>query len=108
MKAFRGLSVATAVVTYALVVLGGVVRVSGPGWGCPDWPLCHGRLLPPLETGAIIEYTHRLVGALASPLILMSCAVAWLSRRHQRSIALPAILVPVLLLFQIGLGGVVV
>src|SRR5207248_2836122 len=47
MKAFRALSVATALVTYALVVLGGVVRVSGSGLGCPDWPLCHGRVLPP-------------------------------------------------------------
>src|SRR6266550_1292020 len=53
MKAFRALSVAAAVATYALVVLGGGVRVSGSGLSCPDWPLCHGRLLPPLDLRAI-------------------------------------------------------
>src|SRR6266516_3592989 len=102
------LSLAAAIATYLLIVVGAVVRVSGSGLGCPDWPLCHGRIVPPLETGAIIEYTHRLVGALASPLILISCAAAWLSRRQQRALAVPAILVPVLLAIQIGLGAVVV
>ena len=44
-----------------LFVLGGIVRVTGSGLGCPDWPLCYGQLFPPLELKAIIEYTHRFV-----------------------------------------------
>src|SRR5438093_9364414 len=108
MKAFRALTVATALVTYALVVLGGVVRVTGSGLGCPDWPLCHGRLVPPLEVTAIIEYTHRLLGAAVSPLILAVCLAAWLGRRRERAILLPAGLAPLLLAIQIALGAIVV
>ncbi|TMF52344.1 MAG: protoheme IX farnesyltransferase, partial [Chloroflexi bacterium] len=78
MKGFRALSVATAVATYALVVLGGVVRVSGSGLGCPDWPLCHGRVLPPLDLHAIIEYSHRTAASLTSTLVVLTAAVAWM------------------------------
>ena len=105
---FRRLAWATAAATYLLIVMGAVVRVTGSGLGCPDWPLCHGRFVPPLETTAIIEYAHRLFGAVVSPLILALCSAAWLTRRRERPIVVPATLVPLLLAVQIGLGAVVV
>src|SRR5438105_9916228 len=105
MKAFRGLSVATAVVTYALVVLGGVVRVSGSGLGCPDWPLCHGRLLPPLNLHAIIEYSHRTTASLASAIIVLTAAVALLAWRKRRDIVIPALVAFGLLVAQVVLGA---
>jgi protoheme IX farnesyltransferase len=108
MKAFRALSVATAVVTYALVVLGGVVRVSGSGLGCPDWPLCHGRVLPPLDLHAIIEYSHRTTASLASVLIVLTAGAAWLAWRKRRDLVIPSTIAVALLAAQVVLGAITV
>src|SRR5260370_4438702 len=105
MKAFRALSVATALVTYALVVLGGVVRVSGSGLGCPDWPLCHGRLLPPLNLHAIIEYSHRTTASLTSLLVVLTAIFAWFAWRHRRDIVIPATIALGLLASQVVLSA---
>jgi len=108
MKAFRALSVATALVTYALVVLGGVVRVSGSGLGCPDWPLCHGRLLPPLNLHAIIEYSHRSTASLTGALVVLTAVVAWVAWRRRRDILVPATAALGLLVVQVALGAITV
>jgi heme A synthase len=54
---------AAAACTYALIVLGAVVRITGSGLGCgDDWPVCHGRLIPSLaDIATLIEWSHRLV-----------------------------------------------
>jgi len=108
MKAFRALSIATAVVTYALVVLGGVVRVSGSGLGCPDWPLCHGALLPPLNLHAIIEYSHRTTASLTSTLVVVTAVAAWIAWRQRRDIVVPATVALGLLVVQVALGAITV
>ena len=103
---FRGLTLATAIATFALVILGGVVRVTGSGLGCPDWPLCHGGLLPPLETKAIIEYSHRIVASLlVGPLILVTVGMAWVSYRRVPWVVVPATVALILLVTQALLGG---
>src|SRR5437762_4637743 len=108
MKGFRALSVATALVTYALVVLGGVVRVSGSGLGCPDWPLCHGRVLPPLDLHAIIEYSHRTTASLTSVLVVATAVVAWVAWRNRRDLVIPATFAVGLLAIQVVLGAITV
>src|SRR5213079_543613 len=108
MKGFRALSVATAVATYALVVLGGVVRVSGSGLGCPDWPLCHGRALPPLDLHAIIEYSHRTTASLTSILVVATAVVAWVAWRNRRDLVIPATFAVGLLAIQVVLGAITV
>ncbi len=108
MTRYQALAIAAAVGTYLLIVAGAVVRVTGSGLGCPDWPTCHGQLVPPLDVAAIVEYTHRLLGALVSPLILAATAGAWWLRRGERQVLVPATLAPALLVVQIVLGAIVV
>lgn len=83
-KFFRRLALLTAVFAYLQIALGGVVRVSGSGLGCPDWPLCHGRPYPPADVHAIVEYSHRAVGSVTGILIIATVVLAWAVLRTQR------------------------
>jgi heme A synthase len=83
---FRRLAVVTAVFAYLQIALGGVVRVSGSGLGCPDWPLCHGRPYPPADVHAIIEYSHRAVGSVTGVLIIATVILAWVVWRARRPV----------------------
>jgi heme A synthase len=74
----------TAIATYLLIVVGAIVRSTGSGLGCPDWPLCHGQLLPPPNVAAMIEFSHRFSAAIVSALMLAMVAAAWVWARHVR------------------------
>ncbi len=105
---FRRLAVLTSAWVWLLIVIGGVVRVTGSGLGCPDWPLCYGQALPPPETTARIEFSHRLVAGVGGLLILGMAIVAWRRYRDRRWIAWPAALMVVMLGLQFLLGAAVV
>ena len=83
---FRRLAVVTALFAYLQIALGGVVRVSGSGLGCPDWPLCQGRPYPPANAHAIIEYSHRAVGSVTGVLIIATVILAWVVWRTRRPV----------------------
>jgi heme A synthase len=83
---FRRLAWVTAVFAYLQIALGGLVRVSGSGLGCPDWPLCHGRPYPPADLHAIIEYSHRAVGSVTGILIIATVVLAWVVFRARRPV----------------------
>jgi heme A synthase len=85
-KLFRRLAVVTAIFAYLQIALGGVVRVTGSGLGCPDWPLCHGRPYPPANLNSIIEYSHRAVGSVTELLITVTAILAWVVWRSRRPI----------------------
>jgi heme A synthase len=81
---FRRLAVVTALFAYLQIALGGLVRVSGSGLGCPDWPLCNGRPYPPANVHSIIEYSHRAVGSVTGVLIIATVVMAWIVFRKRR------------------------
>lgn len=106
---FRRVAVLTAIFAYLQIALGGVVRVSGSGLGCPDWPLCHGRPYPPADLHAIVEYSHRAVGSVTGVLIIATVVFAWVVFRAHRPVV--AWLATASLIGVVGegvLGGVVV
>jgi len=108
MRTLRVLSLAGAAAAYGAVVLGGVVRVSGSGLGCPDWPLCHGHLLPPLDLHPIIEYSHRTTASLTSVLLVSTALAAWLLGRRRPDLRWPATIALLLLGLQVALGAIAV
>src|SRR2546421_12832026 len=81
-RRFTRLARLAATCTYLLIVLGAIVRITGSGLGCGEhWPLCNGRLLPPLDVPTLIEYGHRLAAAAVSVLVAALAAYSWWLRR---------------------------
>ncbi|HYS20482.1 MAG TPA: COX15/CtaA family protein, partial [Gemmatimonadales bacterium] len=82
-RRYTQLAWAAAVCTYLLIILGAIVRITGSGLGCGEhWPLCNGRLLPPLDLPTLIEYGHRLAAALVSLLVLALAGYGFRLRRE--------------------------
>ncbi len=105
---YRHLAALTAVAVWGLIVLGGTVRATGSGTACPDWPLCHGRVVPAFETKVMIEYTHRVVASLVGFLILGTVIWGWRRHKHNQFITRGGVAIIVLLAGQVILGGITV
>lgn len=71
------LAFVTATVMFALIVVGSIVRTTGSGLACPDWPLCHGRLIPPLQFNILVEWFHRLLALVVGLGLLSTAAWTW-------------------------------
>ena len=114
-RAFRTLAIATTASTVLLIAWGGVVRATGSGDGCPDWPTCFGSWVPRVEYHTLIEYFHRLLAVVSAGLsIALAVVGAWSLARarvggHARAVPRVAAWLAVglapLFVIQAAIGG---
>jgi cytochrome c oxidase assembly protein subunit 15 len=120
---FQSLAVTTTIATYLLIGVGGLVRAAGAGLGCPDWPKCFDRWIPPVDAAGVpphidpalfnfakawTEYLNRLLGVAVGVLILATMVVAVRRYRGSPWVLWPTVAAFLLVLFQGWLGGQVV
>ncbi len=86
---FRYAVLTAAILAFLVIVMGGVVRATGSAGACPDWPTCYGSWLPPVQTGALSDYFHRLLTALLAPSLLWAAIQAWKAYRRNILAGLP-------------------
>ena len=120
---YQKTAVTTVIATIVLIFVGGLVRASGAGLGCPDWPQCFGMWIPPTNAADLpaqydaslfnplhtwLEYINRLVGVVIGLLITATFVISFQYRKKDPVITATSGLAFVLVLFQGWLGGQVV
>ena len=123
LTSFQRLALWTTATTYFLILVGGLVRASGAGLGCPDWPRCFGGWIPPASVADLppqfdpalfnptlmwTEYLNRLLGAAVGFLILATTISAWRHHRRDPGILWTTVAAFLLVGFEGWLGGRVV
>ena len=123
LSSFQRLALWTTATTYFLILVGGLVRASGAGLGCPDWPRCFGGWVPPMSAAELppqfdpsqfnptlmwTEYVNRLLGVAVGFLIFATAISAWRHHRRDPQILWTTIGAFLLVGFQGWLGGRVV
>jgi cytochrome c oxidase assembly protein subunit 15 len=116
-------ALSSTILSYLLIFVGGLVRVSGSGLGCPDWPKCFGRWVPPTSLEQIpahidptafnivlawIEYGNRMLGVIVGVAIIIMTAIAIIYFRNNSKIFYSSITSLFLVAANGGLGAIVV
>lgn len=116
-------AITTVAATLFLILVGGLVRASGAGLGCPDWPKCYGLWIPPMSVADLpaeynasefnafktwTEYVNRLIGVLIGLLITATFMLSIKYRKTKPPIFFASGAAFILVLFQGWLGGQVV
>ncbi len=120
---FQKLAILTVAATLFLIFVGGLVRATGSGLGCPDWPKCYGVWVPPMHAADVpagydpaefnaaktwTEYVNRLIGVVIGLLIIATAVSSLKYRKTRPSVTVAAVASLLLVLFQGWLGGMVV
>lgn len=106
LRTFSTLALVALISTILLIMVGSIVRVTGNGLGCPDWPLCHGQAIPPFLMSAWVEFLHRLSGAAVALQIGALIVLSWRWYRPDKWIFRTAIFATAALTLQVLLGGI--
>lgn len=132
-RTYRLVSGLTIAVVFLLILIGGIVRGSGAGMGCPDWPKCFDMWVPPTDVAQLpanyqeiyaergyadttfnvvktwTEYLNRLFGVLTGLFIIANLIAAWRAyARTNRTVVWLSVLSLVMVLIQGGVGAFVV
>lgn len=129
---FKKLATYALISVYVLILIGACVRSTGAGMGCPDWPKCFGRWVPPTQESQLppnyreiykdrgyehlpfnavktwTEYLNRLSGVVVGFLILATCIASFPLRKSHKLSHLLSILALFLVIFEGWMGAVVV
>ena len=100
------LALASLVILYSLMFVGGYISAAGLGLTCPEWPLCPNGIMPNEEY--FIEWVHRLVAATTGVLILATTIGAWINKDAGRKIKFTSAFASALVVTQITLGALVI
>ncbi|NPA32113.1 MAG: heme A synthase [Aquificae bacterium] len=117
-KRLRFFLLLSLVLTYVLMVFGGIVTSTGSGLGCPDWPLCHGQLLPfqlkeqiptppaplvaPTPLQPWIEQIHRILGGITGLVLLATLYLSF--KEGTRFVRKALVFIFIALVFEALLG----
>jgi len=104
-RQYRQIAELALVFLTLIVFTGAAVRLSGSGLGCPDWPKCYGKVAPPLETHAWIEFGNRMLSGLVGVIAAAAGLLAFRRRPYRRDLAAIGILLPLGVVGQAVLGG---
>jgi len=129
---FRRLGTVTIFAVYFVILVGGIVRASGAGMGCPDWPTCFGQWVPPTDESQLpanyqeiyaergyadtrfnpvktwTEYINRLVGVSIGFLIFLTALQSRSYLKSDKTVFYLCLMVFFMVGFQGWLGSVVV
>jgi len=132
MRNFQRLGIASVVIVYLLILVGGIVRSTGSGMGCPDWPRCFGRIIPPTNESELppdyqekykdhgyatmkfnvvktwIEYFNRLLGALTGLVVMAFFISSFAIKNTHKNITALSGLVLLLVIIEGLIGKYVV
>ncbi|HSC34575.1 MAG TPA: COX15/CtaA family protein, partial [Thermodesulfobacteriota bacterium] len=96
----------TLFLLFLLLIWGNLVAGLKAGLACPDWPLCHGTVLPPFRWDIYMEFMHRIIGGVTSLFLVILSYQRF--RAYRGYVKLVPVIILLLLLAQIVLGGIVV
>ena len=104
--AIQYLSLATLIVLYSLMFIGGYISAAGLGLTCPEWPLCPNGVMPSEEY--LIEWIHRTVAATTGVLVIATMVASFIHKNADLKIKITSLLATVLVITQITLGALVI